>query len=129
MSKDHHDSTLQESLQKREQQQEEEEEGKEEQGLEKDGGGGGGGEEAVASRKDVEEECKTPTSSDHKIPTIQSCPPTPKKKVGPNSRKRKLSELQFFETTRSEEVESFFRSKSEPSTVNSRSIKRRCRSA
>ncbi|EOY33656.1 hypothetical protein QUC31_018842 [Theobroma cacao] len=127
MSKDHHDNNLQESLQKREQQQEEEE-GKEEQGPEKDGGGGGE-EEAVASRKDVEEVCKTPTSSDHKIPTIQSCPPTPKKKVGPNSHKRKLSESQFFETTRSEEVESFFRSNSEPVTVNSRSIKRRCRSA
>ncbi|XWS28659.1 hypothetical protein CRYUN_Cryun25bG0089900 [Craigia yunnanensis] len=127
MSKDHHENILQESLQKIEQQRQQRGE-KEEQGLEKDGGGGGG----VAWRKDVEEEeekCKTPTSSDHKIPTIQSCPPTPKKKVRVNFRKRKLSELQFFETTRSEEVESFFRSNSEPFTVESHSIKRRCRSA
>lgn len=58
--------------------------------------------------------CRTPTSSDHKIPSIQSCPPTPRK---PNttsgrlfSQKRKLSDLHFFETTGREEVESFFRS-------------------
>ncbi|XP_022756639.1 cyclin-dependent protein kinase inhibitor SMR2-like [Durio zibethinus] len=124
MSKDHHENILQETLNKLEQQPQEEE--KEEEGLEKDV------EEGVASGKDVEEEeeeCKTPTSSDHKIPTIQSCPPTPKKKVRANFHKRKLSELQFFETTRSEEVESFFRSNSEPFTVESRSVKRRCRSA
>ena len=125
MSKDRHENILQESLQIIEQQRQQHGE-KEEQGLEKDGGGAGG----VASRKDVEEEeCKTPTSSDHKIPTIQSCPPTPKKKLRVNFHKRKLSELQFFETTRSEEVESFLRSNSEPFTVESRSFKRRCRSA
>ncbi|XWS52953.1 hypothetical protein CRYUN_Cryun11dG0116000 [Craigia yunnanensis] len=127
MSKDHHENIIQESLQKIEQQRQQEEE-KEEQGLEKDGEKEE--EEGVTSRKDVEEEeCKTPTSSDHKIPTIQSCPPTPKKKVRVNFLKRKLSESQFFETTRSEEVESFFRSNSEPFTVESRSVKRRCRSA
>ncbi|XVE79354.1 hypothetical protein DITRI_Ditri14bG0051400 [Diplodiscus trichospermus] len=125
MSKDHHENILQESVQKIEQQGEELVE-KEEQGLEKDGA-----EDGVASRKDVEEEegSKTPTSSDQRIPTIQSCPPTPKKKARVNFHKRKLSELQFFENTRSEEVESFFRSNSEPFTVESSCIKRRCRSA
>ncbi|XP_022730285.1 cyclin-dependent protein kinase inhibitor SMR2-like [Durio zibethinus] len=129
MSKDHHENILQESLQKLEQQQQQEQKEEEGGGHEKDGKGGGEEEEGASSRKDGEEECKTPTSSDHKIPTIQSCPPTPKKKVRVNSHKRKLSELQFFETTRSEEVESFFRSNSEPFTVESRSSKRRCRSA
>lgn len=56
--------------------------------------------------------CRTPTSSDHKIPSIQSCPPTPRKPRGRLfSEKRKLSDLHFFETTGREEVESFFRSK------------------
>ncbi|XVF19826.1 hypothetical protein REPUB_Repub11eG0144000 [Reevesia pubescens] len=155
MSKDcHHNNILQESLQKVEQEEEEgfekdEEKGaeEEEEGFEKDEEKGAeeeeegfekdeekGGEEGVGRRKDVEEEeeeaCKTPSSSDHKIPTSQSCPPTPKKKVRVNSHKRKLSELQFFENTRSEEVESFFLSNSEPfTTIESRSTKRRCRSA
>ncbi|XVF46799.1 hypothetical protein PTKIN_Ptkin03bG0057400 [Pterospermum kingtungense] len=127
MSKDHHENILQEALEKLQEEEEEEEE----EGLEKEGDKGE--EEDVASKKDAkdqeEEECKTPTSSDHKIPIIQSCPPTPRKKVRGNLHKRKLSELEFFEATRSEEVESFFRSNSEPFTVESRSIKRRCRSA
>ncbi|XP_039002107.1 glutamic acid-rich protein-like [Hibiscus syriacus] len=65
--------------------------------------------EVATSRKDDEEkeveECKTPTSSDHKISMISSCPPTPRKKamMSLNYRKRKLTELFFFETTRSEE--------------------------
>jgi hypothetical protein len=77
---------------------------------------------------DDQEECKTPTSSNHKIPAIQSCPPTPRKKVQVFEHKRKLPE--FFETTNNDEVESFFRSSFEISTrVNeSRPMKRRCRS-
>ncbi|XVF69044.1 hypothetical protein PTKIN_Ptkin11bG0049700 [Pterospermum kingtungense] len=116
-TKDHRENILQQSLPKIEQQRRQ----PQEQGLE----GGGGGVE--------QEECKTPCSSDHKIPTIESCPPTPRKKLRViNFHKRKFSELQFFETTRSEEVESFFRSNSESFTVVdecSRGIKRRCRSA
>ncbi|KAF9684810.1 hypothetical protein SADUNF_Sadunf04G0157300 [Salix dunnii] len=66
---------------------------------------------------DDQEQCRTPTSSDHKIPTIQSCPPTPRKKVQVFAHKRKLPE--FFETTNKDEVESFFRSSFEiPSRVN-----------
>ncbi|KAE8682432.1 hypothetical protein F3Y22_tig00111238pilonHSYRG00005 [Hibiscus syriacus] len=113
MSKDHHENILQEALQKLEEHQQE---GK---------GGGLGAREADEEEAKEKEECKTPTSSDHKIPSIQSCPPTPKKKVRADSvLKRKLSELQFFETTRRDEVESFFRSNTEPF-----SFKRRCRSA
>ncbi|OWM68943.1 cyclin-dependent protein kinase inhibitor SMR1-like [Punica granatum] len=52
-------------------------------------------------------ECRTPVSEDHKIPPVRSCPPTPRKQAPGPSRKRKLH---FFETSRREEVESFFRS-------------------
>ncbi|KAG6761968.1 hypothetical protein POTOM_032447 [Populus tomentosa] len=52
---------------------------------------------------DDQEECKTPTSGDHKIPAIQSCPPTPRKKMQVFEHKRKLPE--FFETTNNDEVE------------------------
>ncbi|GMI81700.1 hypothetical protein HRI_001839300 [Hibiscus trionum] len=110
MSTDHHENILQETLQQ----------------VEEEGGGGG-----LAPAKE-KEECKTPTSSDQKIPTIRSCPPTPKKKARPNFvLKRKRSELQFFETTRRDEVESFFRSNSETFTFGGGSpgFKRRCRSA
>ncbi|KAE8734849.1 hypothetical protein F3Y22_tig00000715pilonHSYRG00374 [Hibiscus syriacus] len=120
MSKDHRENILQETLQKNHHHQ------RQEGGIEKDGI-----EEEERGLAAREEECKTPTSSDHKIPTIQSCPPTPKKKVRSKfALKRKLSEVQFFETTRREEVESFFRSNSEPFTLDSsRKFKRRCRSA
>lgn len=128
MSEDHHENILQESLQKLEEQQQKER-------LEKDvveEGGGLAWREGVEEGEEEKEECKTPSSSDHKIPTIQSCPPTPKKKVRASMvHKRKLSELHFFETTGREEVESFFRSNSHPLTVDaSPGVKRRrCRSA
>ncbi|KAF2321726.1 hypothetical protein GH714_001910 [Hevea brasiliensis] len=51
-----------------------------------------------------QEECKTPTSSNHKIPTIRSCPPTPKKKVQKLFlNKRKLPEMDFFEAANRDE--------------------------
>ncbi|KAJ6403371.1 hypothetical protein OIU84_015300 [Salix udensis] len=88
----------------------------------------GGGELGFRADDDDQEQCRTPTSSDHKIPTIQSCPPTPRKKVKVFAQKRKLPE--FFETTNKDEVESFFRSSFEiPSSVNrSRPVRKRCRS-
>ncbi|KAJ6765476.1 CYCLIN-DEPENDENT PROTEIN KINASE INHIBITOR SMR2-LIKE [Salix purpurea] len=88
----------------------------------------GGGELGLRADDDDQEQCRTPTSSEHKIPTIQSCPPTPRKKVQVFAQKRKLPE--FFETTNKDEVESFFRSSFEiPSSVNrSRPVRRRCRS-
>ncbi|KAJ9178030.1 hypothetical protein P3X46_009950 [Hevea brasiliensis] len=76
-----------------------------------------------------QEECKTPTSSNHKIPTIRSCPPTPKKKVQKLFlNKRKLPEMDFFEAANRDEVESFFRSSFELARVEYRRMKRRCRS-
>ncbi|KAJ8765970.1 hypothetical protein K2173_020486 [Erythroxylum novogranatense] len=55
--------------------------------------------------------CRTPTSEEHRIPSILSCPPAPRKPKRPSiSCKRKLSELEFFEIVNREEVESFFRS-------------------
>ncbi|MBA0548481.1 hypothetical protein Golob_019579 [Gossypium lobatum] len=138
MSKDCHESILQESPQQLKQQQrkQDEEDEEKEKGIGKDDDEEE--EVTVTSRKldddeDEGEECKTPSSRDHKIPAIQSCPPTPRKK--PMMRmKRKVSELQFFETTRSEEVESFFGSNSYPFSTNNTAAhphfkKRRCKSA
>ena len=68
--------------------------------------------------------CRTPTSDDQKIPKIQSCPPTPRKQASQN--KRKFSELQFFESTARQEVESFFRSTFQQLT--SHNYKKRCKS-
>ncbi|KAJ0021713.1 cyclin-dependent protein kinase inhibitor SMR2-like [Pistacia vera] len=64
---------------------------------------------AIEASEDCED-CKTPTSIEHKIPTIQSCPPTPRKKVQVSFYKRKRSEVPFFEGSGREEVESFLRS-------------------
>ncbi|KAJ0235997.1 Cyclin-dependent protein kinase inhibitor SMR2 [Hirschfeldia incana] len=55
----------------------------------------------------------TPTSSDHKIPELETCPPAPRKRPReiPLTKKNRLSkDLQFFEATDvgSEEVETFF---------------------
>ncbi|KAF5744794.1 hypothetical protein HS088_TW07G00374 [Tripterygium wilfordii] len=74
--------------------------------------------------EDQEEECKTPTSSDHKIPTSQSCPPTPRKKPHVFLHKRKISELSFFEATRRDQIEVFFRSPS-CDEVSSTSVKKK----
>ncbi|GMI92230.1 hypothetical protein HRI_002892300 [Hibiscus trionum] len=130
MSKDHRENILQQPLQKHHQQQRHEE-GRLEKGGEEEEEEEERGLEGVEEEAKETEECRTPTSSDQKIPSIQSCPPTPKKKVlAKFVLKRKLSELHFFETTRREEVESFFRSNSEPFTYGgSRDFKRRrCRS-
>ncbi|KAF5931053.1 hypothetical protein HYC85_031926 [Camellia sinensis] len=71
------------------------------------------------------EECQTPTSLDHKIPTIQTCPPAPRKHGVEFSRKRKFPKLQFFEIKGREEIESFFGSSFEFSGVASRSVKKK----
>uniref|UniRef100_A0A5B7BZA1 Cyclin-dependent protein kinase inhibitor SMR1-like n=1 Tax=Davidia involucrata TaxID=16924 RepID=A0A5B7BZA1_DAVIN len=77
--------------------------------------------------EDSEDECHTPTSPEHKIPAILSCPPAPKKPKRAVSCKRKLCELEFFEIVASEEVESFFRSSFGLVEFNSRAVmKRRC---
>ncbi|KAJ8768221.1 hypothetical protein K2173_021161 [Erythroxylum novogranatense] len=71
-----------------------------------------------------EGECKTPTSVIHKIPTIERCPPTPKKKAQADLPKIKFPELEFFETKSRVEIESFFRSNFQVSGVKRRPIKR-----
>ncbi|KAK9282623.1 hypothetical protein L1049_010842 [Liquidambar formosana] len=70
-----------------------------------------------------DDECQTPTSIEHKIPTILSCPPAPRKPRHAAKCKRKLSEMEFFEIVHREEVESFFRSSFEGAGITS---KRRC---
>uniref|UniRef100_A0A5B7BFS7 Putative cyclin-dependent protein kinase inhibitor SMR2 n=1 Tax=Davidia involucrata TaxID=16924 RepID=A0A5B7BFS7_DAVIN len=76
---------------------------------------------------DYGEWCGTPTSRRHKIPTIQSCPPAPRKQAAKVLlHKRKLPKLQFFEIIGGEEVDSFFQSFVElSSTVASRPLKKR----
>ncbi|TXG73755.1 hypothetical protein EZV62_002334 [Acer yangbiense] len=87
--------------------------------------------ESMISNHDQEaDSCKTPTSSENKIPTIQSCPPTPTKKVVQvfsHDRKRKKSDLDhdFFEATGREEVESFFTSTSNSSEISWVAVKKR----
>ncbi|KAF5742582.1 hypothetical protein HS088_TW09G00633 [Tripterygium wilfordii] len=62
----------------------------------------------INSSSEESESCQTPTSAEHKIPTILSCPAAPRK---PRRRsvlcKRKL---EFFEIDNFQEVEDFFRS-------------------
>ncbi|XP_030474206.1 cyclin-dependent protein kinase inhibitor SMR1-like [Syzygium oleosum] len=52
-------------------------------------------------------ECRTPTSSEHRIQAAASCPPAPRKPRAVPSRKRRR---EFFDTANREEVEGFFRS-------------------
>ncbi|OWM87624.1 cyclin-dependent protein kinase inhibitor SMR1-like [Punica granatum] len=59
-------------------------------------------------RREDEEECRTPTSEENRIPALLSCPPAPKKPRLALSCKRKLSELDFFEIVNRAEVEEFF---------------------
>ncbi|CAL1386948.1 unnamed protein product [Linum trigynum] len=68
--------------------------------------------EIVNSISSSEEECRTPKSSEFKIPAVPSCPPAPRKpKRKAIPCKRKLEpELDFFDAVNREEVESFFRS-------------------
>ncbi|BAT90487.1 hypothetical protein LR48_Vigan08g144900 [Vigna angularis] len=75
------------------------------------------------------EECKTPTSSSNKIPTIETCPPAPRKRRRlqmqqfSSSIKRSSSNALNYVVRHDQEVESFFQSTFELSRVN-----KRCRS-
>ncbi|KAK1309112.1 Cyclin-dependent protein kinase inhibitor SMR2 [Acorus calamus] len=62
-----------------------------------DGGGGDG-----------EDGCRTPTSVEHKIPEVRSCPKAPwkRRRVAPSC-KRRLTELEFFRVEPGE-IESLF---------------------
>ncbi|KAF3434114.1 hypothetical protein FNV43_RR25217 [Rhamnella rubrinervis] len=59
---------------------------------------------------DEQAECRTPTSKEHKIPVLVSCPPAPRKPRRVASCKRKLTELEFFDIVNRDEVDAFFRS-------------------
>ncbi|KAI8524188.1 hypothetical protein RHMOL_Rhmol13G0130500 [Rhododendron molle] len=63
------------------------------------------------------EECRTPTSQPHRIPKTRTCPPAPRKQGSVFSPERKMPELNFFENTRREEIESFFQSSFDFSVV------------
>ncbi|KAK4761747.1 hypothetical protein SAY87_029631 [Trapa incisa] len=55
-------------------------------------------------------DCRTPTSSEHKISQALECPPAPRKAVaGKRKAVSELRILQFFEATSREEVEDLFR--------------------
>ncbi|KAI3734664.1 hypothetical protein L6452_14139 [Arctium lappa] len=83
-------------------------------------------EESCRTQSEQVEECVTPTSPEHRIPEILSCPPPPKKqRRSAPSCKRRLCEFQFFEVVAREEIDSFFRSSYELINRDS-SKKRRC---
>ncbi|PIA43557.1 hypothetical protein AQUCO_01900151v1 [Aquilegia coerulea] len=64
----------------------------------------------IPTRQSDEDECRTPTSSEYKIPLIETCPPAPRKRRKLMLCKRKLwSEMQFFETDGQDKIDSFFR--------------------
>lgn len=65
----------------------------------------------VEAPEPQDNECRTPTSEEYRIPKILDCPPAPRKPRRAPSCKRKLSpELHFFEIVNPEEVDAFFRS-------------------
>ncbi|KAL7109659.1 hypothetical protein ACP275_06G187900 [Erythranthe tilingii] len=74
--------------------------------------------------EEEEENCHTPRSPKHMIPTAVSCPPAPKKRRPAAACKRKLCELQFFEFVGREEIESLF--EIAQVNFNNRSTKRNC---
>lgn len=83
------------------------------------------------SSSENQEQCQTPTSEEHKIATIRSCPPTPRKQqvqVHPQHGNYKRKLVEFFENSGRDEVESFFRSNLDQSNDKSRPSKKRCTS-
>ncbi|WCJ41642.1 hypothetical protein M5689_022497 [Euphorbia peplus] len=117
MSKDHHQNKTQE-----EKIDDFNEENQEEENQE----------EVLVGSSDDQKECKTPTSADHKITAVKSCPPTPTKKSVQLEplifHKRKFSDTDFFEDSNRDEVDSFFQSSFDQIHESSKRSKRRCRS-
>lgn len=75
---------------------------------------------------DEKAECRTPTSKEHKIPVLVSCPPAPRKPRRVAQCKRKFQELEFFEIVNRDEVDAFFRSSfDELAAINASAAKRR----
>ncbi|KAI3434332.1 uncharacterized protein J3R85_006593 [Psidium guajava] len=71
------------------------------------GGGSDVGAIQIASGYDDESECRTPTSSEHRIQAAATCPPAPRKPRATPSRKRSHG---IFDAVNRDEVEGFFRS-------------------
>ncbi|TMX05715.1 hypothetical protein EJD97_005447 [Solanum chilense] len=72
-------------------------------------------------------EIRTPGSPQNLIPKILSCPPAPKKpKRGISCKRKLLSDLEFYDVTAREEVDSFFSSVDENSKSCAGNRKRRC---
>ncbi|KAF8116215.1 hypothetical protein N665_0020s0068 [Sinapis alba] len=70
-------------------------------------------EEEEEKKEEVVGSLCTPTSSDHKIPEVETCPPAPRKRpreIPPTKKKRLSKDLRFFEATDvgSHEVETLF---------------------
>ncbi|XP_057980566.1 cyclin-dependent protein kinase inhibitor SMR1-like [Malania oleifera] len=66
----------------------------------------------LQSTKDCEQSmCRTPTSEEHKIPAVLSCPRAPRKRRAVVSCKRRLSwELEFCEIVQPEQLDELFQS-------------------
>lgn len=60
-------------------------------------------------RREDEEDCRTPTSEENRIPAVLTCPPAPRKPRLALKRKRKLSELEYFEILNSAGIDEIFR--------------------
>lgn len=63
--------------------------------------------------QEEQEECQTPTSLEHKIPDIVTCPPAPKKQrvseYSPTCKRRIFSDFEFYEYIAKDEIEAFFK--------------------
>lgn len=67
----------------------------------------------TSKKEELLESLCTPTSSDHKIPEVETCPPPPRKRpreICLTKKKRLSKDLRFFEATDvgSQEVETLF---------------------
>ncbi|KAH7840501.1 hypothetical protein Vadar_017754 [Vaccinium darrowii] len=81
---------------------------------------------AIQSGGDSEEECKTPTAPENRIPEPLTCPPAPRKPTTAVKRK-KTCDRSFFEVVNRKIVDSFFGSNFELLGLNSpRVLKKKC---
>lgn len=84
-------------------------------------------ERCTTTNKEQAAEIRTPGTPQNLIPKVLSCPPAPKKPKRAISCKRKLlGDLEFYDVTAREEVDSFFSSVDENSKSCGLNRKRRC---
>ncbi|XP_022945469.1 cyclin-dependent protein kinase inhibitor SMR1-like [Cucurbita moschata] len=79
---------------------------------------------ATASAEEEELCCRTPTSSENKIPALLQCPPAPRKRKRPPSCRRRLMELEFVQIVNREEIEPYLNSSFEHEDRVRKSAKR-----